>query len=641
MYRSFFCLYLVYLHLLVSGNNLKVNYSPYLIDIVLFGAVDSLKHKATVKDGILSITLVKKEPSLWNQLEVELDKDAFQLTKAEALKSHYQLEEQLATKQKDRKIEEERHAVRQQMALDTAERERMEAIQAEEKAAAEKDVYETLARLQQGEIKKQTKHVSFTSSPGSADIAKPSYESDVLERAVEFDKKIYEIDDVEGFDEEDIDDENLSSSPRQIQQNDRREERRSIEEEVDEDVKYIPPPRQVFQSSDEDQQVLNPKVTINFTPRLFPTPMRESKAAEEEDWIAKNRRHLKHHGVLGKGLKKGKFNVDLVQTSESCIFSGGQDVSEEDPVWLKAKGDDFFRSGDIRSAINAYSAAIDADDSFIQCYSNRAVCYLQIQLFSQCKLDCDKAILLIQEKLPPNLDKVNTSSADKMTEKDVESFRLMATLVKLLLRRGNALCSVGLFQESYTDYSQALVKYQQLPANIIGSSLTNITIQSIQSDIDRLKLLCSIEAMKKEADTLIGDKQLHAALEKYDKVLEILPIHVSALSNRAGCKIALGDIEGAIVDCTTAIDLLKMNEEQRFARSDGMKNMLSAILPSPSSDKRKQWLLKTTLRKAVALVQLERLTEAIEVYNEAMKIDPSNDQIKLDHDKLVAHVNQQ
>ncbi len=314
----FFCLYLVYLHLLVSGNDLKVNYSPYLIDIVLFGAVDSLKHKATVKDGILSITLVKKEPSLWNQLEVELDKDAFQLTKAEALKSHYQLEEQLATKQKDRKIEEERHAVRQQMALDTAERERMEAIQAEEKAAAEKDVYETLARLQQGEIKKQTKHVSFTSSPGSADIAKPSYESDLLERDVKFDKKIYEIDDVEGFDEEDIDDENLSSSPRQIQQNDRREERRShaIEEEVDEDVKYIPPPRQVFQSSDEDQQVLNPKVTINFTPRLFPTPMRESKAAEEEDWIAKNRRHLKNHGVLGKGLKKGKFNVELVKSLE-------------------------------------------------------------------------------------------------------------------------------------------------------------------------------------------------------------------------------------------------------------------------------------------------------------------------------------
>jgi hypothetical protein len=53
--------------------------------------------------------------------------------------------------------------------------------------------------------------------------------------------------------------------------------------------------------------------------------MRESKASEEEDWIAKNRRHLKQHGVIGKNI------------------SGGGDFSEEDPVWLKAKGDDFFR----------------------------------------------------------------------------------------------------------------------------------------------------------------------------------------------------------------------------------------------------------------------------------------------------------
>lgn len=324
-----------------------------------------------------------------------------------------------------------------------------------------------------------------------------------------------------------------------------------------------------------------------------------------------------------------------------CPHLGGQDVSEEDPVWLKAKGDDFFRSGDVRSAINAYSAAIDADESFIQCYSNRAICYLQIQLFAQCKLDCDKAIQLIHEKLPPSMEKINTSNMEKITEKDMEMFKLVATFVKLLLRRGNSLCSLGHFQESYSDYCQALVKFQQLPVNVTSSSLTNISIQSIQSDIDRLKLLCSIESMKKEADALIGEKQLTSALEKYNQVLDILPIHVSALSNRAGCKIALSDIEGAIKDCSSAIEVLKMNDEHSFARNDGIKNMLSSILPPPGSDKRKQWLLKTTLRKAVALVQLERFPEAIEEYKEAMKIDPSNNQIKADYDNLVAHINQQ
>jgi hypothetical protein len=79
-----------------------------------------------------------------------------------------------------------------------------------------------------------------------------------------------------------------------------------IDEEVD-DVRYIPPPRTVAQSD------------IQFTPRVFPTPMRESKIAEEDDWIAKNRRHLKKHGVLGKNAKNGNLFCYFIV----CIRNGG------------------------------------------------------------------------------------------------------------------------------------------------------------------------------------------------------------------------------------------------------------------------------------------------------------------------------
>jgi len=54
----------------------------------------------------------------------------------------------------------------------------------------------------------------------------------------------------------------------------------------EEEARYVPPPRQ-----------LGSKVAIGFTPRLFPTPMRESKRAEEEDWIARNRPYLKTNKV--------------------------------------------------------------------------------------------------------------------------------------------------------------------------------------------------------------------------------------------------------------------------------------------------------------------------------------------------------
>ena len=43
----------------VTRNTLKVNYSPYLLDLVLKRGVNSVKHKATVKEGVLVITLFK------------------------------------------------------------------------------------------------------------------------------------------------------------------------------------------------------------------------------------------------------------------------------------------------------------------------------------------------------------------------------------------------------------------------------------------------------------------------------------------------------------------------------------------------------------------------------------------------------
>jgi dyslexia susceptibility 1 candidate gene 1 protein len=56
---------------------------------------------------------------------------------------------------------------------------------------------------------------------------------------------------------------------------------------VDEDdVAYIPPPRSCRTS------------VLSFTPRTFPTPMRESTAREEEDWLAKNK-----FKVLGTGAR--------------------------------------------------------------------------------------------------------------------------------------------------------------------------------------------------------------------------------------------------------------------------------------------------------------------------------------------------
>jgi hypothetical protein len=58
----------------------------------------------------------------------------------------------------------------------------------------------------------------------------------------------------------------------------------AVELQEEEEVRYTPAPRH------------GATVALGFTARLFPTPCRESKAAEEEAWIMKNRRvtHLQN-----------------------------------------------------------------------------------------------------------------------------------------------------------------------------------------------------------------------------------------------------------------------------------------------------------------------------------------------------------
>ena len=53
-------------------------------------------------------------------------------------------------------------------------------------------------------------------------------------------------------------------------------------------------------------------------------------------------------------------------------------------------GDDFYRGGDYRSALNVYSAAIDADDHMVACYANRSACYLKLDMLTECRLDCQE-----------------------------------------------------------------------------------------------------------------------------------------------------------------------------------------------------------------------------------------------------------
>jgi tetratricopeptide (TPR) repeat protein len=185
-----------------------------------------------------------------------------------------------------------------------------------------------------------------------------------------------------------------------------------------------------------------------------------------------------------------------------------------------------------------------------------------------------------------------------------------------------------------------------------------VTIDDITVDVDRLNRLVEADKIKKEADNLFSENRLVDAASRYSEALRIIPYFVSCLSNRSACYLALGQKEDCIQDCTAALDLLQLDlqaldrkpavsnnstdtplsisaHQQLYSDSKNQAlNMISAILPSLGSDKRKSYVLKTLTRRGATFAHVGRFDEAIGDFSVAVSLDPANEALKSDLNKL-------
>lgn len=378
-------------------------------------------------------------------------------------------------------------------------------------------------------------------------------------------------------------------------------------------------------------------VPIGFTTRLFPTPLRESKVADESAWIMKNRRHLhKNKSLVGRLPPAG---------SESAGGAGDDlpvDISESDPVWLKGRGDDLYRGGDFLGAVNAYTAALDADPKAAACLSNRAACFLRLSgasasgnngnsrsHASACVADCGAALEIFQA-----LPETGPSQA------------------KVLARRSLAYRELGHYGSSLEDCRAALLFSPGDPA--------------LLEEIARGEPLAKSEACKKKAATRFASGDVCGACEMYTAALEAVPSFPSALSNRAACYLALGKPRECVRDCTAVLEMLPISvdsddsqgctsgetrkttdtlttaagpsEEHAAANKAALAPSSSPPLPPPpagsipppGSEKRTKWVLTTLLRRARAKVQLKDLEGAVRDYRAADSASPGNEEVERD-----------
>ena len=341
---------------------LKVSYPPYLINLDLHAAVDENRSKASVKGGNLTLKLTKKEPGLWISLVADGSPEELAARRAESIEQRSKEQDALTEKVRDRKHEDERKALRKQMSLEHAERQHIEDLKVEEKRDAEQQVYDTFAQLEAERTSAAAAAAAAAARPPQqrADLAKksatpaaaaappppPPDQRAPAKRATSasanasasiFDESDITLleDDLKVEDGNDGGAEVLDTGGASV-------------DEPDE-----PPERALAAPMPGPRGDGTNKVTFGFTPRIFPTPARESKAAEENEWITKNRKHLRKNKALVGSLD-------------------ALDFSETDPAWLKSKGDEFYKGGDFRSAISAYTSALELEPGMLSRYERRA-----------------------------------------------------------------------------------------------------------------------------------------------------------------------------------------------------------------------------------------------------------------------------
>lgn len=229
----------------------------------------------------------------------------------------------------------------------------------------------------------------------------------------------------------------------------------------------------------------------------------------------------------------------------------------------------------------------------LPCLSNRTVCYLRLNMPNESKIECTAGIKLIMDEIDITSDSL--SDDGKVISGSLKASKNGGLLIKLLMRRGTANCLLGLFTEALIDYHQASTRYQQISVQQIHS-IPGVTVESLTFDIQRLKLLVDADSLKKQGDTLFAEQNLLEALVKYNESLQLVPVHVSCLSNRAACKMATHDLIGCIDDCSVAVTLLRNessnnstltsssllqtnNHLATLLHKEQYQNMLNAILP--------------------------------------------------------------
>ncbi|KAK3549063.1 hypothetical protein QTP70_030121 [Hemibagrus guttatus] len=345
---------------------LKVSFPPFLFEAFLFKQIDEEKSEAKIGNGVAMFTLPKQRPGLWEQLSVNMGKDKQREIREGAI-IKAQKKEMEKEEVKALRIQQERkYTLKTMMKMEEEERARIQRMKDEECARAVKEL----------EAWKERKRVEE-----EEEEARRRRQEAAAKETTQIHKH------------------------RKVLTPGRNPSRAEGEKSCGKKSKQadLPAPRSAG------------CIQVSFTPRVFPTPSRESRIPEEEEWLRK------------QAEARRAANADLAELD---------DLTEEErnPDWLKDKGDKFFSVGNYHAALNAYNLAIKLNRRIPALFSNRAACHLKLRNLHKAIEDSSQALELLTPAVCGNA----------------------SARMKAHVKRGTAFCQLELYVEGLQDYQAAL-----------------------------------------------------------------------------------------------------------------------------------------------------------------------------------------
>ncbi|KAI8613830.1 hypothetical protein BC830DRAFT_1169924 [Chytriomyces sp. MP71] len=417
-----------------NDSYIKINFAPFFYEADLADKVDTEESEAVIGDGCVKFTLKKIDPCLWGALKPNgSSAESIKARRAEAFQRELERVEKYKKDKAIKKREEHYKLIQEQLNVERAEKAKFEAARLEEQRLAEDGIQKWKESLGMQRANETTK-LEITSPTETAETARTDSAIFDANDDIYFVQAVVELTqacDEPSFHDESDDDDELDMDAI----------RAKVRKQMDKMRDSTPQPRG------------SGTINFKFTSRgLIPT----STARESEDvkWVHRINQAFENDAKSRSGQLQDPLSVDE-KNREFQSFSANSHAEIQfclagPAIFLKDKGNSFFKTGNFESAVNAFTAALRLDAGMLPCLTNRAICHLKLENFPACIKDCTEA-----------LDRLTTDH-EALSDRDPAAGitalpTLNANKVKVLVRRAAALAKMNRAAFAVKDYEAAVV----------------------------------------------------------------------------------------------------------------------------------------------------------------------------------------